>query len=113
MKIVIRAGGTGTRLWPMSRVKNPKQFQKIVGDKTMVQTTYERVAPLLSSPEDLFVSVNRGMEKTARQELPDIVPQNFIIETDTRNTGPAMCLEVCYLEKVLPAGRRYRFLAVR
>lgn len=98
MKIVIRAGGTGTRLWPMSRTKNPKQFQKIVGDKTMIRTTYERISPLLLNSSDLFISINKTMEKNIKQEIPELLAENTIIETDTRNTGPAMCLEVCFLE---------------
>lgn len=99
MKIVIRAGGTGTRLWPMSRQSLPKQFQKIVGDKTMVKTTYDRIKPVLAQPNDVFISVNRALVERLQQEVPEVARQNVIIETSTRNTGPAMCLEVCYLEK--------------
>jgi mannose-1-phosphate guanylyltransferase len=99
MKIVIRAGGIGTRLWPMSRTKNPKQFQNMVGDKTMIRSTYDRISPLLKSPNDIFVSVNRIFKKKIKKELPDLKSGNIIVETDTRNTGPAMCLEVCFLEK--------------
>lgn len=99
MKIVIRAGGIGTRLWPMSRTNNPKQFQVVSGDKTMIRTTYDRVAPVLSDKSDLFLSVNEKFKERAMSEIPEAVENRIIIETDTRNTGPAMCLEVCYLEK--------------
>jgi mannose-1-phosphate guanylyltransferase len=99
MKIVIRAGGTGTRLWPMSRMKNPKQFQRVIGNETMIKTTYDRVLPALKNPKDLFVSVNKNFIARTLKELPLLKKQNLIIETDTRNTGPAMCLEVCFLEK--------------
>jgi mannose-1-phosphate guanylyltransferase len=99
MRIVIRAGGVGTRLWPMSREKNPKQFQSFVGDKTMLRATYERIAPLLKNPEDIFVSVNKTFKERAKLEVPELVDKNVIVETDTRNTGPAICLEVCLLEK--------------
>ncbi len=99
MKIVIRAGGIGTRLWPMSRISNPKQFQKIIGSKTMIRTTYERIAPLVKKPENLFISVNQRFDKHILKEIPELLPENIITETDTRNTGPAMCLEVCFLEK--------------
>lgn len=99
MKIVIRAGGTGTRLWPMSRKNNPKQFQSVVGDKSMIKNTYERVAPLFKNPDDLFISVNYAFREKIKEEIPEINKRNIILETDTRNTGPAMCLEVCYLEK--------------
>jgi mannose-1-phosphate guanylyltransferase len=98
MKIVIRAGGTGTRLWPMSRVAHPKQFQKIVGNSTMLRTTYERIAPILKSAEDLYISVNQLLEKEAKAEFPELPKKNLILESESRNTGPAMCLEVAYLE---------------
>ena len=99
MKIVIRAGGIGTRLWPMSRKNNPKQFQKVVGNKTMIRTTYERIFDLAKKPDDIFMSINEQFIDKAKNEVPEIVDKNIIIETDTRNTGPAMCLEVCFLEK--------------
>lgn len=99
MKIVIRAGGVGSRLWPMSRINNPKQFQKVIGDTTMVRATYERVAPLIKDPSDLYFSINSAFRDKLRSEVPELLEQNMIVEPDTRNTGPAICLEVCYLEK--------------
>ncbi|MFH0892776.1 MAG: sugar phosphate nucleotidyltransferase [Candidatus Falkowbacteria bacterium] len=99
MKIVIRAGGTGTRLWPMSRISNPKQFQKVIGEESMIKTTYKRVLPALKRRDDLFVSVNKDFVKKTLRELPGLKKDNLIIETDTRNTGPAMCLEACFLER--------------
>ena len=99
MKIVIRAGGLGTRLWPLSRQNNPKQFQALLGDKTMVRTTYERIVGLLNQPADLFISINELMVKRLKLEIPEVPLSNIIVETECRNTGPAMCLEVCYLQK--------------
>lgn len=99
MKVVIRAGGIGSRLWPMSRTNNPKQFQVVSGDKTMIRTTFDRVAPILDDPNDLFMSVNERFKDAARLEIPEVAESRIIIESDTRNTGPAMCLEVCYLER--------------
>ena len=99
MKIVIRAGGLGTRLWPFSRQNNPKQFQALLGEKTMLRNTYERIADLLIDPADLFVSINELMIKRLKVEIPEVKLSNIIVETESRNTGPAMCLEVCYLQK--------------
>ncbi len=98
MKIVIRAGGLGTRLWPFSRQNNPKQFQALLGDKTMLRNTYERVAGILQQPDDLFISINELMVKRVKVEVPEIKLSNIIVESESRNTGPAMCLEVCYLQ---------------
>lgn len=100
MKIVIRAGGTGTRLWPMSRQANPKQFQAIVVEESMIKMTYDRVLAAVSGPVDIFVSINQAMMSVLRESLPDIVDANIITETESRNTGPAMCLEVCFLAAV-------------
>lgn len=98
MRIVIRAGGLGTRLWPFSRQNNPKQFQALLGDKTMLRNTYERVAGILDKPDDLFISINELMVKRVKVEVPEIKLSNVIVESEARNTGPAMCLEVCYLQ---------------
>ena len=98
MKIVIRAGGVGARLWPLSRRDQPKQFQTVVGEQTMLRTTYERLRALVA-PGDLFVSVNQKLLDKLRQELPEIEASNIIVESEARNTGPAMCLESCWLER--------------
>jgi mannose-1-phosphate guanylyltransferase len=83
----------------MSRQSNPKQFQVVMGDKSMLRTTYERVAPILKNKEDLFLSVHWNFYDRARAEVPELGANSVIVEPDTRNTGPAMCLEVCYLER--------------
>jgi mannose-1-phosphate guanylyltransferase len=104
MKYFIRAGGIGTRLWPLSRKAHPKQFQTLVGDKSMIRTTYERLLPLLHGPEDVFISVNERFVHRLVKELPEVPEHNFVVETDTRNTGPAMCLEVCFLAEHVDRG---------
>jgi len=93
MKIVIRAGGVGTRLWPLSREKNPKQFQAIVSNKTLIQDTIDRVKPLLKDSGDLFISVNETLKDKVKKLLPEFPPQNIILESASKNTGPAICLE--------------------
>lgn len=100
MKIVIRAGGTGTRLWPMSRQNNPKQFQPVVGDDSMVKVTFDRVRPIVTTTADIFVSVNLNLLNLLQGCLPEVEPTNIITEAEVRNTGPAMCLEVCWLANI-------------
>ncbi len=100
MKIVIRAGGTGTRLWPMSRQNNPKQFQAVVGEDSMIKMTYDRVLPTVLSASDIFVTINQSMLSVLKNSLPEIIETNIVTETESRNTGPAMCLEVCFLSAV-------------
>jgi hypothetical protein len=61
MHIVIRAGGSGTRLWPASRRALPKQFKNILGPETMIQDTVERLSPLRSESGQLWISVNERL----------------------------------------------------
>ncbi len=89
MKAVIFAGGAGTRLWPLSRKRSPKQFEQIVGDKSTLQLAVERLYPAFS-PQDIYVSTNKMYEETVRKQLPDIPAENLIFEPSKRDVGPAV-----------------------
>jgi mannose-1-phosphate guanylyltransferase len=97
VKIVIRAGGVGTRLWPYSRALKPKQFHALAGPRTMLQESMERLAPL-EGPEDLYVSTGAQMVDLVRAQLPQLPPDHLIVEPALRNTGPAVGLECALLE---------------
>lgn len=88
MKAIILAGGTGTRLWPVSRDLKPKQFHTFVGNRTMLQQTYNRLAWL--NPNDIFVSTNAQYEKLVRQQLPKLLKDHLIIEPALRDTAPCI-----------------------
>ncbi|MBU0671352.1 mannose-1-phosphate guanylyltransferase [Patescibacteria group bacterium] len=92
MKIVIRAGGVGSRLWPVSREDKPKQFHALLTNKTMLQETIERVLPI-AKPEDIFVSTGINSEKIVRKELGALLEKNLIIEPARRDTAAAVGLE--------------------
>ncbi len=96
MHIVIRAGGAGTRLWPLSRQACPKQFLPVISNRTMIAATFDRVAAI-AGPDTVFISVNRALVDRLRSAVPNASAENFIIEPEARNTGPAMCLETCIL----------------
>lgn len=98
MIVVIRAGGTGTRLWPVSRRSNPKQFSAITGDTSLIKRTFDRVLPLAGSPENVYISVHTDHAETVLREVPEMKRENIIVEMSSRNTGPAICLEVAFLE---------------
>ncbi len=93
--IVIRAGGTGTRLWPLSTSALPKQFVPVFSDRTMLQETVARVAPF--GYENIFVSVNQRHADLVGVQVPEILPQNIFSEILKRNTGPAIAFEVASL----------------
>ena len=92
MYIVILAGGSGTRFWPLSRKKNPKQLMSVFGGKSMLQRTVERVLPL--KPKRILVVTNiLQAEETERQlEFVHSVPIDIIAEPVGRNTAPAIGL---------------------
>lgn len=89
MKIVIMAGGGGTRLWPLSRNASPKQFQAIVGDRTIVQQTVGRLNGEFSS-DDLYIATKREYLPVLRQQLPQIALDHYIIEPQKVDTAGAM-----------------------
>lgn len=96
MNIVILAGGGGTRLWPMSRAKCPKQFNALVSELTLFEETFNRFKnhfPL----KNIFVSATRETYELAQKILPEIPKQNYIIEPEKRDTGPAMAYAASYL----------------
>ncbi|MFA6111820.1 MAG: sugar phosphate nucleotidyltransferase [Candidatus Latescibacterota bacterium] len=101
MKIVIRAGGIGTRLWPYSRKDRAKQFHALVGRRTMLQEAVERVASLVG-PGELFVSTGADQVALVREQLPELPPEQLIVEPALRNTGPAVGLECALLEARFP-----------
>ncbi len=85
---VIMAGGTGTRLWPMSRVATPKQFQKLIGDQTLLQQTFARIRKLIPA-EQIWVMTGEQYAATVAEQLPQLQQQNIITEPAARNTAAA------------------------
>lgn len=97
MKILILAGGKGTRLWPISRNSKPKQFQKFWGDLSLFQTTLKR-ALLIAKEKDIFISTNEFFKKELYSQLPKSFPkENIILEPAFRERVAAFLLFFCYL----------------
>jgi mannose-1-phosphate guanylyltransferase/mannose-6-phosphate isomerase len=89
---VILSGGSGTRLWPLSREAYPKQFLPLVGDDTMLQATWKRVAPIavrrpivVANQEHRFMVAEQLLEVGAQ-------PESIILEPTGRNTAPAIAI---------------------
>ena len=101
LKIVIFCGGTGTRIWPMSRRKKPKQFQPLVGKKSMFRQTVERLLKGFD-PEDLFVITGVDYVPLIAKEAPEIPTQNLIVEPEMRDTLAAVGLAAIVVMKRFP-----------
>lgn len=101
MKIVVFAGGVGTRLWPLSRKNSPKQFEKILGDKSTLQLAVSRLRPDFAF-EDIYIATGKKYEKIVRAQLPKIPAKNFILEPEVRDVGPAVGLAMSIIGKEHP-----------
>lgn len=101
MKAIIFAGGVGTRLWPLSRKKSPKQFEKIIGDKSTLQLAAERLQPDFSW-KDIFVATGVSYAALVQKQLPLLPPDHVIGEPETRDVGPAVGLATSLLVKDFP-----------
>lgn len=101
MKIVVFAGGVGTRLWPLSRKNSPKQFEQIIGDKSTLQLAIDRLSPDFK-PEDIYVSTGKKYKDIIFNQLPQIPKENFIFEPEMRDVGPAVGLALALIGKNYP-----------
>ncbi|MCM0082503.1 NTP transferase domain-containing protein [Geomonas sp. Red32] len=104
MYIVILAGGSGTRFWPLSRKSTPKQLMSVFGGKSMLQRTVERVLPM--NPKRIMVVTNVLQAAETRKQLEYItgVPVDVIEEPVGRNTAPAIGLAASLIARFDPDG---------
>lgn len=84
---VIMAGGIGSRFWPMSTTKFPKQFQDILGTgRTMIQQTYDRISKIIPN-ENIFVITNKEYVNLCQEQLTNIPKENIVGEPMMKNTA--------------------------
>jgi len=95
---LIIAGGSGTRLYPRSTEEKPKQFQKIISNKTLIEETCDRLIGLIDS-KNIIISSNQKYKNLISTHLPKIPNKNYIIEPIKRNTGPAIALATALIHK--------------
>jgi mannose-1-phosphate guanylyltransferase len=95
---VIICGGFGTKLWPVSREHKPKHFLRLLGDKSLFQLNYEALRTKYT-PQEIYISTNPDQVELAKKQAPEIPLDNYIIEPEMRNQGPATGLIAAYLAK--------------
>ena len=87
---VLLSGGSGTRLWPLSREMYPKQFLPLVGDDTMLQATWKRIAPLASLPPIVVANESHRFLAAEQLRVLDVSNPAILLEPVGRNTAPAI-----------------------
>lgn len=102
MKIIILAGGGGTRLFPLSRTEYPKQFLKILSEDSLLVQSITRFVGV-AKPEDIIVVTGDKYELNVRQELNScgMAAAHVLLEPEGRNTAPAIALAVSYCQNKL------------
>jgi mannose-1-phosphate guanylyltransferase len=98
---LIMAGGVGSRFWPSSRMAKPKQFLNLLGDRTMIQMTVDRIRPLFK-PEHIFVITNDSYVSLVHEQLPEIPMRNIIGEVVAKNTAPCVALAATMILEMDP-----------
>jgi mannose-1-phosphate guanylyltransferase len=98
---LILAGGRGTRFWPRSRRKHPKQVLSIQEERSLIQATVARLAPLIP-PERLWILTNDFVRDEIAKQLPGIPGDQIIAEPAQRNTAPAIGLAAHILQSLDP-----------
>ena len=98
MYALIMAGGSGTRFWPRSRKKHPKQLLKIHGESTMIQQTVERLKPIIPA-EKIFIVSTKVQISAIADQLPEIPSQNLIVEPQGKNTAPCIGLGALHIDE--------------
>ncbi len=96
---VIMAGGKGTRFWPLSRETFPKQFLKIIGEKTLLESTIERLHGV-AQPENMMIITTSNQSELVRWQTKETIsPDCVIVEPEGRNTAPAIALAAFRIRK--------------
>ncbi|MBN8221503.1 MAG: mannose-1-phosphate guanylyltransferase [Spirochaetes bacterium] len=95
--VMIMAGGSGTRLWPLSRVNRPKQLINIAGKRTLIEEAVER-ARLLTTPDRIYIGTNKDLAAKI-QKIVKLDKKQYLIEPAARNTAPIIAYFTSYLKQ--------------
>ncbi|MDT8716218.1 NTP transferase domain-containing protein [Clostridium sp. 19966] len=82
---LILAGGKGTRLFPLSRSDKPKQFLKLINNKSFLRNTVDRIKPMINK-ENIYVVTNDEYHEKVKEELPEINEENIFVEPANKET---------------------------
>ena len=99
---VIMAGGVGSRFWPLSRTNKPKQFLDILGTgRTFIQQTFDRFVSVCPT-ENIYVVTNTDYKNTVLEQLPELKPEQVLLEPTRRNTAPCIAYAAYKIQSLNP-----------
>lgn len=107
---VIPAGGSGTRLWPLSRAARPKFLLQLLGDRSLIQQTFDRVTRL-TPPDRVLVVCGPAHAAAIARQLPTLPERNIIIEPTPNGTAPALALANALIQRTDPRAIMASFAA--
>jgi mannose-1-phosphate guanylyltransferase len=95
---VVMAGGRGTRFWPLSRERLPKQLLELIGPHTLLRRTLERLKPVIPA-ERLLIVTGSNHARAIRRHCPELPMENVLVEPEGRNTAPCIGLAACEIAR--------------
>lgn len=101
MKSIIICGGVGTKMWPASRAKSPKQFLPLIDGKSLFQWNWDSLRKKFEA-KDIYLQTTKDQAEIAKQQAPEVVEENIFIEPELRNQGPATGFAAAMLYKKFP-----------
>lgn len=107
MIVVVIAGGSGTRLWPLSTHDQPKHLLKLTNERSLLQNTYDRVSEL---SQDIFVVPEASHAGEVYEQLPEVPKQNFLVEPARRGTASCVILALSQIKKAGLSNQAILFL---
>lgn len=96
LRVVIMAGGVGTRFWPLSRATRPKQFLSIISDRTMLEETIDRLLPLVPS-NHIYTIADEEKTEFIKRIIPNHPQENLLLEPQGKNTAPSLILATAWI----------------
>jgi mannose-1-phosphate guanylyltransferase len=99
--VAILAGGEGTRLWPLSRSRRPKQLLRLSGERSLIQQTVDRLLPLVP-PERILIVTEQSHADDLRAQLPELPDASIVVEPTRRGTAAALLLAALHVRDRAP-----------